>query len=56
MVLTGRRCIHFTGILSAQGLVGSQTTLALIYEEGKIVAQDLDKARKWYQAAGFDEK
>ena len=41
---------------AAQGLVGSQTTLAMIYEQGDIVDQDLEKAKKWYQLAGFDEK
>jgi TPR repeat protein len=39
-----------------QGLVGSLTTLAMMYEEGKGVEQDIDKANELYRAAGFDER
>ena len=36
-----------------QGLAGSQTTLAMMYEQGNGVAQDMDKAKAWYAKAGF---
>lgn len=39
----------------AQGLIGSLTTLAKLYEEGRGVAQDLDEARRLYRLAGFDD-
>jgi TPR repeat protein len=39
-----------------QGLAGSQTTLAMMYEEGRGVEQDLEEARRWYRMAGFDDK
>jgi TPR repeat protein len=34
--------------------VGSMTTLAMMYEQGNGVAQDIDKANELYRAAGFD--
>ena len=37
-----------------QGLVGSLTTLAMMYEEGNGVEQDIDKANELYRAAGFE--
>ncbi|HED18494.1 MAG TPA: sel1 repeat family protein, partial [Gammaproteobacteria bacterium] len=37
-----------------QGLVGSQTTLAMMYEEGRGVEQDIEKANELYRAAGFE--
>jgi TPR repeat protein len=37
-----------------QGLVGSMTTLAMMYEEGNGVEQDLEKANELYRAAGFE--
>jgi hypothetical protein len=39
-----------------QGLTGSMTTLAMMYEQGNGVPKDMDEARKWYHAAGFDDK
>jgi hypothetical protein len=36
-----------------QGLVGSLTTLAMMYEEGLGVDKDPDKARALYKEAGF---
>jgi len=36
-----------------QGLVGAQTIIAQMYEEGRGVAQDADQAKKWYAEAGF---
>jgi hypothetical protein len=38
-----------------QGLVGSQTTLAMMYEQGNGVPQDLEEARRLYRLAGFDK-
>jgi TPR repeat protein len=38
-----------------QGLVGSLTTMAMMYQEGTLVEQDLEKAKKLYKQAGFDE-
>jgi TPR repeat protein len=37
-----------------QGLAGSQTTLAMMYEEGNGVEKDIEKANELYRAAGFD--
>ena len=37
-----------------QGLARSQTTLAMLYEEGRGAPQDLDEARTWYRPAGFE--
>ena len=36
-----------------QGLTGSLTTLALMYEEGKIVEKDPVKAKEYLKRAGF---
>ncbi len=36
-------------------MMGSATTLGMIYEEGKIVDQDLDKAEEWYKKAGISK-
>ena len=36
-----------------QGLVGSLTTLAMMYEEGLGVDKDPEKARELYKQAGF---
>jgi len=33
--------------------VGSMTTLAMMYEEGKGVDKDPEKAKEWYARAGF---
>ena len=38
-----------------QGLMGSATTLAMIYEEGKLVPQDLEKSQYWYKKAGIEK-
>jgi TPR repeat protein len=39
---------------AGQGLTGSMTTLAMMYEAGNGVEQDIDKANELYRAAGFD--
>jgi TPR repeat protein len=38
-----------------QGLQGSLTTLAMMYEQGEGVPQDKEKAKELYKAAGFDD-
>ena len=38
---------------AAQGLAGSLTTLALLYEEGKLVPRDPERAKELYKKAGF---
>jgi len=37
-----------------QGLAGSLTTLAMMYEEGNGVEKDPEEAKRLYAAAGFD--
>ncbi|MCG7957004.1 MAG: SEL1-like repeat protein, partial [Candidatus Thiodiazotropha endolucinida] len=34
-------------------LAGSQTTLAMLYEEGRGVEKDPEEAKRWYKLAGF---
>jgi TPR repeat protein len=36
-----------------QGLAGSQTTLGMLYEEGRGVEKDPEEAKRWYEKAGF---
>ena len=38
-----------------QGLQGSLTTLAMMYEQGNGVEQDLEEAKRLYKLAGFDD-
>jgi glutamyl-tRNA reductase len=38
-----------------QGLQGSLTTLAMMYEQGEGVEKDIEKAKELYKAAGFDD-
>jgi hypothetical protein len=40
-------------LAAEQGLAGSQTTLAQMYETGNGVEQDAEEAKKWYAKAGF---
>jgi hypothetical protein len=47
--------VHWFRQAAEQGLAGSQTTLAMMYQEGRGVEKDLQEARKWYMRAGFDE-
>ena len=35
--------------------MGSATTLAMIYEEGKKIPQDIEKAQYWYKKAGINK-
>ena len=53
---SGEEAVTWFEKAAVQGLAGSQATLAMLYEEGKLVDRDLDKAREWYRTAGFDEK
>jgi len=38
-----------------QGLAGSLTTLAMMYQEGNGVEKDLEEAQRLYKLAGFDD-
>jgi len=38
---------------AAQDMLGSMTTIAMMYEEGKGVEKDQEKAQEWYKKAGF---
>ena len=38
-----------------QGLVGSLTTLAMMYQEGNGVEKNPDEAKRLYKEAGFDD-
>jgi hypothetical protein len=38
-----------------QGLVGSLTTLAMMYEEGKGVEKNPEEAKRLYKLAGFEK-
>ena len=49
----GAQAVHWFTQAAEQGLAGSQTTLAMIYEEGAIVPADPEKARHWMKKAGF---
>ena len=40
---------------AAQGLLGSLTSLAMMYEEGRGVDKDPDRARELYRQAGFED-
>ena len=48
-------CIEWFVRAADEGLMGSATTLGMIYEEGKIVDQDLKKAEEWYKKAGISK-
>ena len=46
-------CVEWFEKAAGQGMLGSATTLGMIYEEGTIVEKDLDKAEEWYKKAGI---
>ena len=50
----GEQAVKWFTRAAEQGLAGSQTTLAMMYEEGRGVEKDLDKAKEWYAKAGFE--
>ena len=45
--------VHWYTKAASQGLVGSLTTLAMMYDEGNLVEQDKDKAKELLKKAGF---
>jgi TPR repeat protein len=51
----GEKAIEWFRKAAEQGLVGSMTTLAMMYQEGRGVPRDEEEAKKWYKLAGFDE-
>jgi TPR repeat protein len=48
-------CIKWFECAAKEGMMGSATTLGMIYEEGIIVEQDLKKAEEWYRKAGIQK-
>ena len=48
-----QEAVKWFKLAAEQGMVGSQTTLAMMYEEGKGVEKDPQEAKKWYTLAGF---
>ena len=50
----GELAAHWFKRAAEQGLAGSLTTLAMMYEQGNGVAQDLEEAKRLYKLAGFD--
>ena len=48
-------CIEWFERAANEGMMGSATTLGMIFEEGKIVEQDLRKAEEWYKKAGISK-
>ena len=48
-------CIQWFERAANEGMMGSATTLGMIFEEGKIVEQDLSKAEEWYKKAGISK-
>ncbi len=48
-----RQAAGWFRLAAEQGLAGSQTMLAMMYEQGNGVEKDLDEAKKWYDRAGF---
>ena len=48
-------CIKWFEKAAEAGMMGSATTLGMIFEEGKIIDQDLDKAEEWYKKAGISK-
>lgn len=49
----GELAVKWFSKAADQGLTGSLTTLALMYEEGKIVEKDPVKAKEYLKRAGF---
>jgi hypothetical protein len=49
----GAKAIEWFTRAADQGLVGSMTTLAMMYDEGNGVEQDKEKAKELYAKAGF---
>ena len=51
----GEKAVQWFTRAAEQGMAGSQTTLAMMYETGNGVEKDAEEARKWYTMAGFSE-
>jgi hypothetical protein len=51
----GEEAVKWFQKAAEQGLVGSLTTLAMMYEEGKIVEKDIEESKRLYKLAGFDK-
>lgn len=49
-----KTAIKWLELAANSGLVGSWTTLGMVYAEGQGVEKDVDKARVYYEKAGFD--
>ena len=49
----GEEAVKWFRKAADQGLVGSMTTLAMLYEEGRIVEKDELEAKRLYKLAGF---
>lgn len=52
----GEKALEWFTKAAEQNMIGSMTTIAMMYEQGNIVPQDLEKAREWYGKSGFDDK
>jgi TPR repeat protein len=52
----GAQAVYWFRKAAGQRVAGSPTTLAMTYEEGRGVPQDLEEARKWYCIAGFEDR
>jgi uncharacterized protein len=50
------KAVHWFKKAAEQGLIGSLTTLAMMYEQGHGVEKDMDEANRLYRLAGFDER
>ena len=50
----GQQAVRWLERGAEQGLIGSMATLADLYANGVVLARDVDKARYWYERAGFD--
>jgi TPR repeat protein len=51
----GEEAAKWFRLAGAQGLQGSLTTLALMYQQGNGVPQDAEEAKRLYKQAGFDD-
>jgi TPR repeat protein len=49
------KALHWFRKAAEQGLAGSQTTLGMMYAEGRGVEKDPEEAKRWYKMAGFED-
>jgi TPR repeat protein len=52
----GEKAVSWFTRAAEQGMAGSQTTLAMMYQTGNGVEKDPEQARKWYAMAGFSDE